>query len=120
MGIPVEEFLSPAVEIFWDALGAKKTIGGVNIKQLLTKQLYIALAEGRFKGRMKSNSTNELKRIVSDLMKLRRIALKTQSKERKTLFYMLLLALATAMLENETIEKIFKEVTRNEWQKRPT
>ena len=118
MGIPIEEFLSPAVEILWDALGAKKTIGGVNIKQLLTKQLYLALAEGNSNGRMKSNSaktlTKELKRIVSDLMKLRRIALKMQSKERKTLFYALLLALATAMLENETVEKIFKEVTRNE------
>jgi hypothetical protein len=116
MEIPVEEFLSPAVEILWDALGAKKTIRGINIKQLLTKQLYLALAESRVKGQTKNNSaktsTKELKHIVSDLMKLRRIALKMQSKERKILFYALLMALATATLENEAAEKISKEVTR--------
>jgi hypothetical protein len=109
MEIKIEDFLSPAVEILWDVIGAKKSIGGINIKQLLIKQLYLALSEGFYKdqeGSVAETSTNELKRIISDLMKLRRIALKMQSKERKILFYMLLLALAAAMLESEAVEKI--------------
>ncbi len=109
MEIKIEDFLSPAVEILWDVIGAKKSIGGINIKQLLIKQLYLALSEGFYKdqeGSVAETSTNELKRIISDLMKLRKIALKMQSKERKILFYMLLLALAAAMLESEAVEKI--------------
>ena len=112
MGIQIEEFLSPAVEILWDAIGAKKSIGGINIKQLLTKQLYLALSEGHHKNQGKGTaaktSTIELKRLISDLMKLRKIALKMQSRERKVLFYALLLALATAMLESEAVENIWK------------
>lgn len=117
MEIPIEDFLAPAVEILWDTIGAKKTIGGINIKQLLTKQLQLALSQGHHEsqseGKAAKTSNKELKRIISDLMKLRRIALKMQSKERKLLFYALLLALATAFMENGVVEKIWKEATHD-------
>jgi hypothetical protein len=115
MEIKIEELLPQVVEVLWNAVGAEKSIGGINIKQL-TKQLCLALSEGRYKDqedRVAETSANELKRIISDLMKLRKIALKMQPKERKVLFYALLLTLAAAVLESEAVEKIWKIVTRN-------
>lgn len=97
---------------------SKKSIGGINIKHLLTKQLHMALLEEHHefpkKRQVSQTSNKELKRVVSDLMKLRKIALKMQSTERKLLFYALLIALATAFMENGVVEKIWKEATRNE------
>lgn len=109
MEIPIEEFLPPAFEILWDIIDAKKYVMGVNVKQLLARQLRLALAKEHHKDQLNENakiSNKELRRIISDLMRLRRIALKMQSKERKILFYTLILALATAILENGAVEKI--------------
>jgi len=123
MRTPIEKFLSSTVEILWDVLGAKNTIEDINIKQLLVKQLRLALAEGTSKDQMRSStvktSTKELKRIVSDLMKLRRIALNMPSEERKALFFVLLVVLATALLGSENVEKFFKEVSNDGRQEQP-
>jgi ATP-dependent DNA ligase len=119
----IEKFLSSTIKILWDVLGAKNTVEDINIKQLLVKQLRLALVEGASKDQMRSGtvktSTKELRCIVSDLMKLRRIALNMPSEERKALFLVLLVVLATALLGSENVEKLFKEVSNDECQEQP-
>lgn len=117
MNIPIDEFIPPAIEILWDTISAKNSVEGINIKKLFTKQLRLILANEHQVNCHNNISSKKLRHIISDLMKLRKIALKMQSKERKILFSTLLLALVTAFLETKSFRQNMEECTNDEGHK---
>jgi hypothetical protein len=120
MKSPLERFLSSIIELAWDVVTTRETVGGVNLKRVLVKQLLSTLT-GRTEDQ--STSTNnppdkDLKRIVSDMMKLRKVALSLPPEEKRALFFTLLTMLATSLLGSEGVKALVKEAGDDEGQER--
>jgi len=120
MKSPLERFLSSIIELAWDVVTTRETVGGVNLKRVLVKQLLSALT-----GRTEDQSTltnnppdKDLKRIVSDMMKLRKVALSLPPEEKRALFFTLLTMLATSLLGSESVKALVKEAGDDEGQER--
>ena len=120
MKSPLEIFLSSIIELAWDVVTTRETVGGVNLKRVLVKQLLSTLA-GRTEDQSTSTNTppgKDLKRIVSDMMKLRRVALSLPPEEKRALFFTLLTMLATSLLGSEGVKALVKEAGDDEGQER--
>jgi hypothetical protein len=116
----LERFLSSIIELAWDVVTTRETVGGVNLKRVLVKQLLSALT-GRTEDQSTSTNTppgKDLKRIVSDMMKLRKVALSLPPEEKRALFFTLLTMLATSLLGSEGVKALVKEAGDDEGQER--
>lgn len=97
------EGISQVLEVLLDSLGIKKSVAGISVRKLLIDHLCSVIV-GELDNKALQNvntldrrSKSELNKIISDIMRLRRVTINMSPIERRILFCTLLLATVSAL-----------------------